>query len=68
MKLVLAYYNDACKALSQGANVEDLVKLAVRERIGRFKYTTPDAIEAEYQSVLSALAAEIAKTLEKEDL
>ena len=68
MKLVLAYYNDACKALEQGANVEDLVKLAVRERIGRFKYTTPDAIEAEYQSVLSALAAEIADTLNKEDL
>ena len=68
MKLVLAYYNEACKALSQGANVEDLVKLAVRERIGRFKYTTPDAIEAEYQSVLTALSAEIAGTLEKEAL
>ena len=65
MKLVLAYYNDATKALSHGADVEDLVRLPVRERIGRFKYTTPDAIEAEYESVLSALATELSNTLKE---
>ncbi len=68
MKLVLAYYNESCKALAGGASVESLVKLAVRERIGRFKYTTPDAIAAEYQSVLTALTNELAKAVEKEGI
>ena len=45
--------------------MEDLVRLPVRERIGRFKYTTPDAIEAEYDSVLSALATELSNTLKE---
>ncbi len=68
MKLVLAFYNESCKALSRGASVESLVKLTVRERIGRFKYTTVDAIEPEYQAILSELATELANTLEKEAL
>ena len=65
MKLVLAYYNDSTKALNRGADVEALVRLPVRERIGRFKYTTPDAIEAEYESVLSDLASELSNTLKE---
>ena len=65
MKLVLAYYNDSVKALERGADVEQLVKLPVRERIGRFKYTTPDQIEAEYQSVLNDLTTELSKTLKE---
>ena len=41
--------------------------MAVRERIGRFKYTTEDKIETEYQAVLEQLAKEIADVLGKED-
>ena len=65
MKLVLAYYNDCTKALNRGADVEALVRMPVRERIGRFKYTTPDAIETEYGSVLSDLASELSNTLKE---
>ncbi len=65
MKLVLAYYNDSVKALNRGSDVEQLVKLPVRERIGRFKYTTPDRIEEEYASVLNDLATELANTLKE---
>ncbi len=65
MKLVLAYYNDSVKALNRGADVEQLVKLPVRERIGRFKYTTPDRIEEEYRSVLSDLAVELSNTVKE---
>ncbi len=65
MKLVLAYYNDSVKALNRGADVEQLVKLPVRERIGRFKYTVPENIEAEYQSVLNDLTTELSKTLKE---
>ena len=65
MKLVLAYYNDSVKALNSGADVEQLVKLPVRERIGRFKCTVPENIEAEYQSVLNDLTTELSKTLKE---
>ena len=65
MKLVLAFYNDSVKALNRGADVEQLVKLPVRERIGRFKYTAPDQVEAEYQSVLNDLATELSNTLKE---
>ena len=41
--------------------------MAVREQIGRFKYTTEDNIETEYKKVLDELAKEIADVLGKED-
>ena len=65
MKLVLAYYNESVKALNRGADVEQLVKLPVRERIGRFKYTAPENIDAEYESVLNDLTTELSKTLKE---
>ena len=66
MKLVVGYYTQCVKALESGADVEQLVKLPVRERIGRFKYTEPQNIAGEYDSVLSQLASEIANAMEKE--
>jgi len=67
MKLVLAFYEESQKALDDGASAGGLIKMAVRERIGRFKYTTEDKIETEYQAVLEQLAKEIADVLGKED-
>ena len=60
MKLVYAFYEEGSKALKAGANIEDIVNMQVRERIGRFKYTAEDRIEAEYQSVQLALTTEAA--------
>ena len=67
MKLVLAFYEESQKALNDGASSGGLIKMAVRERIGRFKYTTEDKIETEYQAVLEQIAKEIADVLGKED-
>ena len=67
MKLVLAFYEESQKALNDGASSGGLIKMAVKERIGRFKYTTEDKIETEYQAVLEQLAKEIADVLGKED-
>ena len=67
MKLVLAFYEESQKALNDGASSGGLIKMAVRERIGRFKYTTEDKIETEYQAVLEQLAKEVADVLGKED-
>ena len=68
MKLVYAFYEEGSKALKAGANIEDIVSMQVRERIGRFKYTKESDIAEEYSSVQAALATEIAMlTQDKED-
>ncbi|MEA4966188.1 MAG: V-type ATP synthase subunit A [Oscillospiraceae bacterium] len=65
--LVLAYYEQCQEALSKGADIQKLVKLAVRERIGRYKYTHEDRLDAEYDSVMTDLSHEIAAACGKED-
>ena len=67
MKLVLAFYEQCTEALKQGSSIDDLLKMAVRERIGRYKYTPNENIEKEYEAVKAELAAEIAETVGKED-
>ncbi len=59
MKLVYAYYEAGDKALDEGAQINDLVAMRVREQIGRFKYTKEADIDAEYKKVTDALAVEI---------
>ena len=67
MKLVMAFYEQCTEALKQGSSIDDLLKMAVRERIGRYKYTPNENIEKEYEAVTAELAAEIAETVGKED-
>ncbi len=59
MKLVLDFYDVCADALKQGANINKLVNIPVRERIGRFKYTPEDKIEKEYDSILGDLTSEV---------
>ncbi|MCX7715751.1 MAG: V-type ATP synthase subunit A [Clostridia bacterium] len=67
MMLVMAYYDNALNALNQGADIEKLVKLSVRERIGRFKYIPKEKIEEEYDAIIKELGNEIASAVRKED-
>ena len=67
MKLVLAFYDLATDALNKGASMKELLVMDVRERIGRYKYTTADSIETEYEKIMNELHAEIAGTFGKED-
>ena len=67
MKLVVAYYEQGVEALEKGANIQDLVKLDVRKKIGRFKYVLEENLEEEYKVVLEQLAKEISNVLGKED-
>lgn len=67
MKLVLKFYEEGVEALNKGADVNGLIKMEVRERIGRFKYTLNDDIQKEYDAITKELAAEIANLLGKED-
>ena len=68
MTLVLEYFDIANEALTKGAEIDDLSALPVRERIGRFKYVHQDDIKKEFESIISALKAEINGTLSKEGL
>lgn len=67
MMLVMDYYNYALEALNNGVNIEKLVSLNVRERIGRFKYTPAEKVKEEYDAIIKELQAEIKASAPKED-
>lgn len=67
MKLVYAFYEEGTAALQNGADINDIVKMAVREKIGRYKYTLENDIDAEYQKVSNELTKEFAALTKKED-
>ena len=66
MKLVLAFYDTASGALKEGANINDIVRMDVREDIGRFKYVREENIEAEYDRVRDELQKQIAQLIGEE--
>ncbi len=66
MKLVIAYYENAVEALKEGAGLNALISLPVREQIGRFKYVTEENLDVEYKKVKEQLHVEIANALGKE--
>ena len=67
MKLVMAFYEKAVEALAQGAPLQKLINMPVREQIGRFKYTHEDELDQVYEDVKKELHVEIANSLGKED-
>ena len=67
MLLVTAFYERATEALSQGASLQKLISMPVRERIGRFKYVTEDALDEEYKKVDNELSIQVAGAFEKEE-
>lgn len=67
MKLVIAFYELASGALEEGATVDRILVMEVRERIGRYKYTGAEDIETEYERIRKELEQQIAGTTGKED-
>lgn len=67
MKLVLAFYEKSVEALNKGADMNTLIAMPVREKIGRYKYTTDADIESEYKNVEEELDKEVAVAFGKED-
>ena len=61
MRLILGYYEGAQEALKQGANIERLVNLPVREAIGRFKYTEEDRLDTAFAEVEKTLAEQFSE-------
>jgi V/A-type H+-transporting ATPase subunit A len=67
MQLVVAFYEQSKEALEKGASIQGLLKMEVREKIGRFKYVTEDKLDEEYDRIEKELASEIANVLGKGD-
>lgn len=67
MTLVTSFYEKAVEALKQGAPLNKLINLPVREQIGRFKYTEEANLDEEFAKVTEQLHSEIANTIGKEE-
>ena len=59
MLLILAYFDLCISALEKGADVNVLSTMPIRERIGRFKYTTMDKVQSEYDNIMMELEKSI---------
>lgn len=67
MLLVTGFYESSVEALKKGAQINDLLHMAVREQIGRYKYTLDADLKKQYEAVLEELSVEIANVLGKGD-
>ena len=68
MQLILNFYDQSSEALKKGASVEKLIDMAVREEIGRFKYTEERELDGVFAKINNNLNSEIQQVIaEKED-
>ena len=67
MKLVTEFYDESLDALGKSADIEDIVKLPVRESIGRFKYIHEDNIDDEYAAVSAALKKQLKNAVDSKE-
>ena len=67
MVLVNEFFDSATDALKDGASLQKLISMPVREQIGRFKYVTEDKLDEEFKQVDETLSAQIAAAFVKEE-
>ena len=66
MKLISEFYHLSMDGLKDGIDIEKIVTMSVRERIGRFKYTQNDKVEKEFNEIMEMINSEIEKLRIKE--
>ncbi len=66
MKLILNFHDEAETETEQGADIEVISGLAVREKIGRFKYIAEKDIDEEFSNLSAEISAELDKCKEAE--
>lgn len=59
MKLVLSFCDKSTEALKKGADIEALINMPIRERIGRFKYIENEEIDKAYDEIIYNLDKDI---------
>ncbi len=65
MELILSFFDESMDALSNGADINSLVNLNVRESIGRFKYVPTEEIKKQFEIIMSELHKEISELMSK---
>lgn len=67
MRLVCAFYDKSVKSLNDGADIEKIVKMPVRENIGRFKYISEDKAQERYDEIIKELELQLEDAMKGED-
>lgn len=67
MKLILNFNDEAAEAVGKGADIEDVSELAVRERIGRFKYVKEEDTDEEFSRLSVEISNQLNELLRKEE-
>ena len=67
MTAILGFYDRARAALEQGIDIDTLVALPARERIGRLKYAAEDEAADEFARAMAQLEEEIAGAASEEE-
>ena len=67
MKLILGFNDEAADVIAKGADVEAVAGLAVREKIGRFKYVEENDTDEEYGRLIREISGELDDLLVEED-
>ena len=63
MTAILGFYDKALAALTQGLDIDTIVELPVRERIGRLKYAAESQAAEEFSACMAHLDEELAQAL-----
>lgn len=67
MKAILSFFDVAKEALNRGIDIDALLTLKVRERIGRLKYVQAEDANAEYENIMNKLSDEINLAIQRGD-
>ena len=67
MKLILNFNDEAYESIKKGADIEAVANLAVREKIGRFKYVEEKNTDAEFEKLSVEISSELNELLDKEE-
>lgn len=67
MELILKFYDESLEAISHGATVDALIKLPVKEKIGRYKYTANENVDREFDLIVKDISNQVDKLLMHEE-
>ena len=67
MRAILLSYDKSSEALKNGADIDLLMKMDIRERIGRFKYVEESDIDTEFGAISAVIDQEIEDVIERSE-
>lgn len=65
LRLILEFYKKGMDAIEKGADFNALVKMPVRESIGRFKYIEEKEVDESYERLLNELTQSVQELINK---